>query len=170
MIFFSHLATRKSTILPSYVLVAATRGAGEQLSRTLAKELAPRGITVNTVTPGLVDVRALLVLPLLPFIPSSSLHPFISSSLHPFIPLSSEPALHRLTMRFHAQQTPGMRATYSEHKISFLAGIHPGGRLGTPGDIAALCGWLCGRDASFVSGQCIQANGVSCVFCLRGDG
>ncbi|MEU8381763.1 SDR family oxidoreductase [Streptosporangium sp. NPDC048865] len=37
---------------PAYV---ATKGAVEVLNRTLAKELGPRGITVNSVSPGITD-------------------------------------------------------------------------------------------------------------------
>ncbi|MGJ6963479.1 SDR family oxidoreductase [Streptosporangium sp. G11] len=37
---------------PAY---AATKGAMEVLNRTLAKELGPRGITVNSVSPGVTD-------------------------------------------------------------------------------------------------------------------
>ncbi|KAF7973234.1 hypothetical protein HWV62_15731 [Athelia sp. TMB] len=59
IIFLSNFATKKSTILPSYLLFAASRGASEQLARALAKELMPRGITVNTVTPGIVDTPGL---------------------------------------------------------------------------------------------------------------
>ncbi|WP_028462313.1 SDR family oxidoreductase [Nitrosomonas cryotolerans] len=42
-------------ILPRYGVYAATKGAVEQLTRTLAKEMGERGITVNTVSPGPVD-------------------------------------------------------------------------------------------------------------------
>ncbi len=37
----------------------ATKAAVEQLCRTLAKEVAPRGITVNVVSPGFVETRML---------------------------------------------------------------------------------------------------------------
>lgn len=42
-------------ILPRYGVYAATKGAVEQLTRTLAREMGERGITVNTVSPGPVD-------------------------------------------------------------------------------------------------------------------
>jgi 3-oxoacyl-[acyl-carrier protein] reductase len=42
-------------MLPDYGLYAATKGAVEQVTRVLAKELGARGIAVNAVSPGPVD-------------------------------------------------------------------------------------------------------------------
>jgi 3-oxoacyl-[acyl-carrier protein] reductase len=39
-------------MLPTYGAYVATKGAVEQMSHVLAKELGPRGITVNVVSPG----------------------------------------------------------------------------------------------------------------------
>ncbi|KZT58924.1 NAD(P)-binding protein [Calocera cornea HHB12733] len=52
IIFFSTHLTVQSLITPNYVVYAATKGAVEQFSRVLSKDLGSKGITVNTVSPG----------------------------------------------------------------------------------------------------------------------
>ena len=85
--------------------VIAAKAGLEGLTRALAHDLAPHGITVNTIAPGLVDtVRDKL--------PSH-----------------------------HAAHKPLV------------------GRLGKPGEIAALVHFLCGPDARYITGQTIHANG-----------
>ena len=42
-------------VLPGYAAYAAMKGAIEVLSRYMAKELGPRGITVNVVAPGAIE-------------------------------------------------------------------------------------------------------------------
>lgn len=49
------MATKKSTVLPNYLLLVSSRGAIEQICRALASDLGERGITVNTISPGPVD-------------------------------------------------------------------------------------------------------------------
>jgi 3-oxoacyl-[acyl-carrier protein] reductase len=44
-------------MLPTYGAYVATKGAVEQLSRVLAKELGSRGITVNVISPGPTDTE-----------------------------------------------------------------------------------------------------------------
>lgn len=46
-------------VLPEYVVVGASKAALESLVRYLGAELAPLGITVNAVSPGLVETEAL---------------------------------------------------------------------------------------------------------------
>ena len=47
-----------SQMLPGYGLYSATKGAVEQLSRVLAKELGTKGINFNVVSPGPIDTEA----------------------------------------------------------------------------------------------------------------
>jgi len=46
-------------VLPEYVLVGSSKAALEAITRYLAVELAPLGIVVNAVSPGIVDTQAL---------------------------------------------------------------------------------------------------------------
>ena len=45
--------------IPLYAAIGASKAALESLVRSLAVELGPRGITVNAVSPGIVDTQAL---------------------------------------------------------------------------------------------------------------
>ncbi|OSX64509.1 hypothetical protein POSPLADRAFT_1045539 [Postia placenta MAD-698-R-SB12] len=55
VVLFSTSLTRASTVPPNYLLYVSTKGAVDQMTRVLAKDLGARGITVNTVSPGPID-------------------------------------------------------------------------------------------------------------------
>jgi enoyl-[acyl-carrier protein] reductase III len=46
-------------VLPDYVVIGASKAALEAITRYLAFELAPKGIIVNAVSPGMVETDAL---------------------------------------------------------------------------------------------------------------
>jgi 3-oxoacyl-[acyl-carrier protein] reductase len=92
--------------------VSASKHALWGLTKALAKELGPQGITVNAISPG----------------PIATEHP----------------------------DNPDMA-----HHIASMVGRVPVGRLGTPQEIAALCGFLCSREAGYISGQMIACNGAA---------
>lgn len=50
-------STVTRVMLPTYGAYAATKGAVEQITKVLAKELGPRNIRVNTLSPGPVDTE-----------------------------------------------------------------------------------------------------------------
>jgi 3-oxoacyl-[acyl-carrier protein] reductase len=80
------------------------------LTKSLAKEFGPNGVTVNAISPG---------------------------------PVRGEHADPEITRRIEA-------------RVSQV----PLGRIGEPEDIAALAGFLCSEEGSFVSGQMIGSNGA----------
>lgn len=99
---------------PRMAHYVASKGGVIGITRSLALELAPHGITVNCVPPGMID-------------------------------------------------TPMLRRTVAGGDIGQLnkiaARVIPMGRVGTPEEIAATCGFLCSEDASFITGQVVGVNG-----------
>lgn len=55
LVFLSATLTSASLVLPNHFLYCSTKGAIEQMTRTLAKDLGKRGMTVNAVNPGPTD-------------------------------------------------------------------------------------------------------------------
>ncbi|KAG0319747.1 hypothetical protein BGZ97_001547 [Linnemannia gamsii] len=55
LIYLSTSLTSATTVPPNYFLYTATKGAIEQMVRTLSKDLGRRGINVNAVSPGPTD-------------------------------------------------------------------------------------------------------------------
>ncbi len=107
----SSSAQSGATRMAHYV---ASKGGVIGLTRALALELAPHGITVNTIPPGMID-------------------------------------------------TPMLRHAAAGGDIGKLekvaARVIPVGRVGTPEEIAATCGFLCCDEAGFITGQVIGVNG-----------
>lgn len=52
VLLFSTSLTNSSSLTPNYLLYVSTKGAIEQMTRVLAKDLGPRGITINCLNPG----------------------------------------------------------------------------------------------------------------------
>ncbi|KIA75808.1 short chain dehydrogenase [Aspergillus ustus] len=60
MLFSTSLAAF-SMVQPNYLLYTASKGAVEQMTRVLAKDLGRRGVTVNTIAPGPIGTDAYYV-------------------------------------------------------------------------------------------------------------
>ena len=52
VIFLSTGLMTMSTVTPNYLLYVTTKGAIEQMTRIMCKELASKGIVVNAIAPG----------------------------------------------------------------------------------------------------------------------
>lgn len=94
--------------IPAGGAYAASKAAIEHFSAALAKELGARGITVNTVSPGVTETDGLVLEP---------------------------------------------------EQVNQLVAQTPIGRLGQPSDIADAIALLVSKDARWITGQSIRANG-----------
>jgi 2-hydroxycyclohexanecarboxyl-CoA dehydrogenase len=99
---------------PRMAHYAAAKSGVIGLTKALALELGPHGITVNTIPPGTTDTPML--------------------------------------RRAEAAGDIGMIDKFAPRMI-------PVGRIGTPEEIAATCGFLCSNEAAFITGQVIGVNG-----------
>ena len=52
IIFLSTSLTTASTVTPNYLLYVSSKGAIEQMTRIISKDLARKGVCVNAVAPG----------------------------------------------------------------------------------------------------------------------
>ena len=102
--------TVTKVMFPGYGLYAASKGAVDQLTRVLAKELGPKQITVNSLSPGPVDTEL-------------------------------------------------FRKGKSEEQIAQMASMAALGRIGVPKDIADVVSLLVKKEAGWITGQDIYANG-----------
>lgn len=136
IIFFSSSLVKNSAVPPPYLVYVATKGAIEQFSRVLAKELGAKGITVNTVSPG--------------------------KSRNPRSDMFSSAAgsLMCLVMAIGPVDTALFRSGKSEELITTFANIHPMKRIGTVDEIAPVVAFLASPEAAWVNGQNILINGV----------
>ncbi len=91
----------------------ASKGGVIGLTKALAAELSPKGITVNSIPPSIIDT-----------------------------PMAKQAT--------DAGFFPG---------VEVIAPMTPVRRVGTPGDVAAACAYLCSPEAGFVTGQLIGVNG-----------
>lgn len=89
-------------------IYCGSKAAVELFTRCLAWELGPRGITVNTVSPGFTETDMLRQFP---------------------------------------------------HLVDMAPSMSPLGRVGQAEDVARVVAWLCTPDASWMTGQNIQAGG-----------
>jgi 3-oxoacyl-[acyl-carrier protein] reductase len=94
---------------PGHVTTSVAKHGLLGLTKTLSREFGPQGVTVNAVSPGVIDT-------------------------------SSDPAVIARAQKVAQNEIPVRR-------------------IGTPAEIAAMCGLLCSEDGGFVNGQMIGVNG-----------
>ncbi|MFF2650280.1 SDR family NAD(P)-dependent oxidoreductase [Streptomyces sp. NPDC058045] len=96
---------------PNQCGYVASKGGVIALTKSMAAELADRGVLVNSITPTAFD-----------------------------------------TPMFRAWESAGDRAVEIRNKI-------PLGRLGLPGEVAAMITWMCSDECSFTTGQAFDISG-----------
>lgn len=106
LIYFTGMNAQQG--YPGKSAVSVTKHASWGLTKSMAKDFGPRGITSNIISPGTIV---------------------------------------------------GDDENASSDTYKSLLEKNPGGRLGTPSDIATYVGYLSGDDAGFVNGQLLQING-----------
>ncbi len=94
---------------PGHVTTSVAKHGLWGLTKTLSREFGPQGITVNAISPGVIDT-------------------------------SSDPAFIARAQKIAQTEIPVRR-------------------IGTPAEIAAMCGLLCSDEGGFVNGQMIGVNG-----------
>lgn len=97
--------------IPDQLAYCATKGALNQMTKSMALALAPRGIRVNAVGPGSIN-------------------------------------------------TDVLKAVMDDRKaMSRILSRTPVGKIGDPDEIAGVVAFLASRDASYITGECIYADG-----------
>ncbi|KAL7009946.1 hypothetical protein EMMF5_000855 [Cystobasidiomycetes sp. EMM_F5] len=125
VIFLSTSVTAATAVRPQYITYASNKGAIEQISRILAKDLGAKGIRVNTVSPGPVETQLFLSQSPAPAVEAAKqFSPFVSylNGLNEFV---------NTLLKHYANQ----------------------GRLGQPDEIADVIVYLASEQARWVSGQ-----------------
>jgi 3-oxoacyl-[acyl-carrier protein] reductase len=128
-------------------LYAATKSALVGFTKSLSKEVAAyRGnaVTVNMVAPGFIDTEM-----------TSKSTPCILFRVFRFF---SEPVLSHPCVSDNPTRLPPPLALSAARRDEVIA-RSAAGRIGTPGEVAALCAWLSSPASAFVSGQVLAVDG-----------
>jgi 3-oxoacyl-[acyl-carrier protein] reductase len=119
-----------SPITPNYLLYTSSKGAIEQMTRILAKDLGTKGITVYVLC----------------------IHPNFQSS-------QTDVCLSRNAVAPGPTGTDLFYKGKSQELVDRIASTNPFARLGKPEEIAGAIAFLCGAGGSWVNGQILRVNG-----------